>query len=176
MSKLCNSSRVLDQDPSSVVAFNITDGFSMVFDAGVEDEDVANMKVYYPGDCVWENSRLYQLRIYFKDILDGQVFWTRTYRRETDTNLTDVSLHKLHANGTANFNTVSTWASNIASAMATTIRNVGAGYDGALRPVRGVAYTVETCIAVHWVWGILPASLVPLAIIFLTLTAQRTGS
>lgn len=130
--------------------------------------------MWYKRSCVWPNSRLPWLQAYLNDIFGEQALRSGYLAAELDANLVDKWMSKLHSDGNANFATVETWAKTVATSLTTTIRN----WDHVLNdnvdyPGRGISTRVVTCMGVQWAWGILPASLVPLAILFLTLTIRR---
>lgn len=128
---------------------------------------------FYPKDCVWEVEGMIPLTLtqHFGKVFDYASVHTTNYSNMS-TYFGDPWMRRLYANGTANLTTVEAYAANLAESMSNYIRAWGDSGTPVL--VEGQSYRTETCIKVEWKLGAFPASLVPLAFIFLALTIWRT--
>jgi hypothetical protein len=139
------------------------------------EEELMNWgnRSWYAEDCVWEveAGAVTAIRNYFQDFFKSRYIYTMN-ETEISNYFGNVTVRRLYANGTANLTTVSSYASGLAESISGYIRIWGD--NGNPVPIRGQAYSNETCIKVQWLWGVFPASLVPLALIFLSLTIRRT--
>jgi len=154
-------------------------GISSSFDTKIFDTQEELMewgnRSWYPKDCVWEVDAMipWAMNGYLGTIFDDTYIHTTNYSN-ISTYYGDHWIRRLYANGTANLTSVSSFASDIAESMTRFIRVWGDGGNPVL--IDGQSYRTETCIKVQWLWGILPASLVPFTIIFFALTIWRTRS
>jgi hypothetical protein len=119
---------------------------------------------WYPSECVW-------MLDYVPGLAINQ-FLSWMYDEEPLLAVTDntvitsgsIWLKPLYLNGTANMDTVNSYADGLASAMTAIMRERGPS------PVMGAVQGSQTCVHVAWVWISLPAGLVIFTIVLLACT------
>ena len=80
-------------------------------------------------------------------------------------------LEVMFNSGTATLRTLQAYINGLANTLTAVVRKYGDASEATV--VAGTTYRAETCIVVQWAWLSLPATLLLLAIIFLTVTIWR---
>jgi hypothetical protein len=130
---------------------------------------------WWPNECIWAVTTGQDFALSsFLDILFVNKTVSGWYGTGSDRSTWgEVWMKDLWRNGTADLNTVNTFAQQLAGSITTYMRNFNSSYVKTLY-TDGDAIRTEVCIKVRWAWVAFPAGLTLLSIMFLGLTISKT--
>ncbi|KAH0424302.1 hypothetical protein CcaCcLH18_11653 [Colletotrichum camelliae] len=134
-----------------------------------------NYTTWWPSDCIYSvpYAPTAGLAAVLYSFFGNETLWWDPWTSRATGNLWSVNLW---AGGNATRDTVQRAMEGLADSITSRWRNGDGNKSVRVGPARGVVWEQQTCVHVNWAWLALPAAMVLLTAVFLTLTVIQTSA